>query len=69
LVKATSFSSWNCENKLSLLLAEKFSISSENEMAEQKYNIAIECARSSKFIHEEALAWYVLGCEMQLDYS
>eukprot|EP00956_Cyclotella_meneghiniana_P022152 scaffold41388_cov125-Cyclotella_meneghiniana.AAC.5 len=25
-------------------------------MAEQKYNIAIECARSSKFIHEEALA-------------
>lgn len=33
---------------------------------EPRYNIAIESARSSKFIHEEGLAWYVLDTRCSL---
>jgi tetratricopeptide (TPR) repeat protein len=48
-------SAWNFSNKLSLLLAEKLSAEGYKKEAEQNYNTAIESAKASKFIHEEAL--------------
>ena len=61
------------KNEISLRACPRIFYGSVNSILsfskEPRYNIAIESARASKFIHEEALAWYVLDCEMQLDYS
>ena len=65
LKKASELSSWNFKNKLLLLEAEK--LSSGNKTKEQKktvgpkYDMAIEACKSSKFIHDEALACELAG--------
>jgi hypothetical protein len=63
LQKAAECSKWNFENKASLLLAEKLSLHSRNAEAETQYEIAINAARSSYFIHEEGLA-----CELAAEH-
>jgi hypothetical protein len=52
---AAELSEWNFRNKVSLLLAEKYSLSKSNTKAEEMYSLAIAGAQSSKFIQEEAL--------------
>ncbi|KAL9187062.1 hypothetical protein ACHAXT_010782 [Thalassiosira profunda] len=49
-------STWNWENKLLLLTAESLFTKGETEMAEEKYQAAIESARRHRFICEEGLA-------------
>jgi hypothetical protein len=50
---AAEFSSYNFENKRALLMAEKLSLSCEDEEAAQMYDAAIQASKSSHFIHEE----------------
>ena len=61
LQNAAAYSSWNFKNKASLLLAEKLSLELKNDEAEVQYGIAIESAKSSKFIHEQGLACELAG--------
>jgi tetratricopeptide (TPR) repeat protein len=58
-------SEWNFSNKLSLLIAEKLSAEGFKIKAEQKYDISIEAAKTSRFIHEEALGNELAGCHYQ----
>ncbi|EED86502.1 THAPSDRAFT_264653, partial [Thalassiosira pseudonana CCMP1335] len=54
-------SSWNFENKLLLLEAERFFAKGEIEAAKEKYETSIESARRHRFVHEEGLAMELLG--------
>jgi hypothetical protein len=56
---------WNFSNKLCLLTAEKLSVEGFKTVAEQKYDIAIEAAKASKFTHEEALGNEMAACHYQ----
>ena len=59
--KAAELSEWNFQNKASLLLAEKYSLSLKNVDAERQYNDAIEQSKASSFVHEEGLASELAG--------
>eukprot|EP00804_Cyclotella_cryptica_P005176 CCRYP_014234-RA/>CCRYP_014234-RA protein AED:0.05 eAED:0.05 QI:231/0.75/0.4/1/0.75/0.6/5/82/1366 len=61
VAKAERFSEWNFKNKLALLKAELASVEDDGDEAEVQYDVAIAAARSSKFIHEEALACEFAG--------
>ncbi|KAL7478293.1 hypothetical protein ACHAW6_004062, partial [Cyclotella cf. meneghiniana] len=58
---ASVCSEWNFKNKVSLLMAEKFSLCLQDSEAEVEYDVAISAAQSSKFIHEEGLACELAG--------
>jgi hypothetical protein len=53
--KASECSKWNWANKLSLLMAEKYSFTQNNRMASVHYDAAINASKSSHFVHEEGL--------------
>ena len=53
--KAFECSKWNWANKLSLLMAEKYSFTQNNRMAAVQYDAAINASKSSHFVHEEGL--------------
>eukprot|EP00581_Thalassiosira_minuscula_P014826 CAMPEP_0183723104 /NCGR_PEP_ID=MMETSP0737-20130205/14816_1 /TAXON_ID=385413 /ORGANISM="Thalassiosira miniscula, Strain CCMP1093" /LENGTH=1533 /DNA_ID=CAMNT_0025953355 /DNA_START=8 /DNA_END=4609 /DNA_ORIENTATION=- len=50
-------SSWNYKNKVHLLEAEIYSARGKKDEAKVSFNAAISAARSSKFTHEEGLAY------------
>lgn len=54
-------STWNFENKLLLLEAERFFSIGKREDAKNKYQASIESGRVHRFIHEEGLAMELLG--------
>ena len=54
--RASECSDWNFKNKTSLLKAEQFSLSSDDQQAAKEYGTAIKAAQASRFIHEEGLA-------------
>lgn len=56
-----SHSNWNCENKLLLLQAELHSVRGQIDDAEEKYKVSILSARKHRFIHEEGMAFELLG--------
>ena len=58
---AAKHSEWNYKNKFLLLEAETFSFEGKDEKARLTYAAAIEAARSSKFVHEEGLAYELAG--------
>ena len=57
----SEYSTWNFENKLSLLHAELHYLDHRQGMAELSYQAAIVSAHDHKFIHEEALARELYG--------
>ena len=57
----TQYSTWNFENKLSLLQAELHYLNGCLEIAELSYQAAIVSAHDHKFFHEEALARELYG--------
>eukprot|EP00804_Cyclotella_cryptica_P017123 CCRYP_003359-RC/>CCRYP_003359-RC protein AED:0.02 eAED:0.02 QI:257/1/1/1/0.75/0.6/5/685/1333 len=54
-------STWNFENKFSLLLAELQFFMGNKECAIEKYQAAIKAAHDRHFVHEEGLAFELLG--------
>lgn len=61
VMNAATCSAWNFKNKVSLFKAELFSFGCKNSEAEVEYNVAIQLAQASRFIHEEALAYELAG--------
>ena len=61
VTNAATCSAWNFKNKMSLLKAELFSFGCKNNEAEVEYNVAMKSAQTSRFIHEEGLAYELAG--------
>jgi tetratricopeptide (TPR) repeat protein len=59
--KWKDFSSWNFENKYTLLLAELHYVKGDHKAAEEQYKASIASAQSHRFLHEEGLAMESLG--------
>ncbi len=57
LEAAAEHSKWNYQNKVYLLEAELFSFEGRLQRAQNLYTAAIEASASSKFIHEQGLAY------------
>jgi hypothetical protein len=53
--------SWNFENKMLLLEAERSSIMGDFDQAESSYIRSVRSARDHKFVHEEAIASELAG--------
>jgi len=56
-----SMSTWNYENKSTLLQAELLNLNGDIGLAEVAYKTSIKSAHRHKFIHEEALAYELYG--------
>ena len=52
---------WSFQNKHQLLQAELHYLNSDLKLAEQSYEASIKSAQDHKFIHDEALAFELLG--------
>mmetsp|Transcript_30022 Transcript_30022/g.49186 ORF Transcript_30022/g.49186 Transcript_30022/m.49186 type:complete len:227 (+) Transcript_30022:1316-1996(+) len=61
MTQLLEYSTWNFENKLSLLQAELHYLNHRHTMAELSYQAAIVSAHDHKFFHEEALAHELYG--------
>ena len=61
LKPAAELSTWNFRNKVFLLEAEMLSFEEKNDEAKHSYAAAISSSRSSRFIHEEGLAYELAG--------
>jgi tetratricopeptide (TPR) repeat protein len=55
------FSSWNFENKYTLLLAELHFVKGDYTAAEEQYKASMSSAQKHRFLHEEGLAMELLG--------
>lgn len=60
-MQLVQYSTWNFENKFSLLQAELHYLNGRHEMAELLYQAAIASAHDHRFFHEEALASELYG--------
>lgn len=58
---AAQHSKWNYENKVHLLEAELYSFEGKHGEAKSSYAAAILNSRSSKFVHEQGLAYELAG--------
>jgi hypothetical protein len=54
-------STWNFDNKLRLLQADLISLTGDRDKAIEEYEASIELAKKHRFVHEQGLAFELLG--------